>query len=499
MVIFPLPRLLFFAFFIGTAINAWSQGSVLELITKADNELDAGKAEKLYSDILEINPNLPEAFCGRAIVRSKQEKWATALEDIDQAVALNRSESKYFAQRAYIQVQIAGYARALRDYQHAIELSPTRADYYSGLSYCQHKLGRYEEAEQTAQKGIDLDPKSPYSYRNRGRARLQKGKIEAAESDFNRSIALSHRQPWRLWSDLGDASFKKGQWKKAKESYEKSLQLKAEYPDALVGLQEVNKKMLGIKPPSSTFSGKRVALLIGNSSYRYINDLDGQPINDATQMEIKLKTLGFRTTLTKDVTYLQLMESLQKFYQQAKDADVVLVFYAGHGMEYRGGNYLLPINVHITSDSLDLTSVALNSLIDQVQLQNPQYCVFFLDACRTEPPVEPISSRVQDAFKEFKQVADSLLRGHRGFKVVEVENRVKNCYIAMATAPNTTAQNGPRTNGYFTEGLLKYLQKGKRLDDALREVRSYVRAETQKAGSLQMPEDIDRTSEILIL
>lgn len=480
-------------------LNAWSQSSVLDLMAQADNEIDPQKAEERYTDMLKINANLPEAYCGRAIVRSKQEKWITALEDIDQAVALNRSESKYFAQRAYIQVQIAGYARALRDYQHAIELSPNRADYYSGLSYCQHKLGRYEEAEQTAQKGVELDPKSPYPYRNRGRARLQKGEIEAAEGDFNRSIALGHRQPWRLWSDLGDASCKKGLWKKAKEQYEKSLQLKAEYPDALVGLQEVNKKLSKSIAPSSTFSGKRVALLIGNSNYHYINNLEGQPLNDASEMSIKLKSLGFNTILTKDVTYLQLLESLQKFYQQAKDADVALVFYAGHGMEHRGGNYLLPINVNVTRDSLDLTSMPLNTLIDQVQLQNPRYCVFFLDACRTEPPAEPILNQFKDKFKQLKQAADSLMKGHRGFKVLEVENRIKNCYIAMATASNASAQNGPRTNGYFTEGLLKYLQKGMRLDDSLREVRKYVIQETQKVGSIQMPEDIDRTSEILIL
>lgn len=470
----------------------------MDLLDKADRETDLAKAEAMYSNILDVNPDLPEVYCGRALVRTKLEKWQPALEDINQAIMLNRDEAKYFAQRAYIYVQIAGYNRALRDYEKAVQLAPGRADYYSGLSYTQHKLGQYDEAEKTAQKGISLDPKSPYSYRNRGRSRMQKGSVDAAISDFNMSLKLQHRQPWRVWCDLGEASLKKGEYQRAADYFKQALQLKEDYLDAMIGQQEVKKKLSGMVPSGSTFSGRRVALLIGNSTYSHINSLDGQPLNDAAKMDEKLTTLGFSTHTVKNVTHQQMHEALQAFNLQAKGADVALVFYAGHGMEYRGGNYLLPTNVHITADSLELCALSLNSLIDQIQLQQPRYFVVILDACRTEP-LAIVDSSKSLAIKEVVKTDDALLKGHRGFKVVEVENRIRNCFIAMATAPNTTAKNGPRTNGYFTEALLKHLQKGKRLDDIMFTVRNDVITETKKTGLIQQPEYIGRIIEILIL
>ncbi|ADB42424.1 caspase family protein [Spirosoma linguale] len=489
---------------------AQPENTAQKLMDQAYREQDLRKAIGLYSDVIQIKPNADIAYFGRAMVRSQPtiEEFSEALSDIIRAIQLNNSVAKYFAQRAYIYVQLSDYEQAIQDYQQAIRLAPSKADYYSGLSYCQTKLGRFAEGEKTAQQCIDLDPASPYGYRNRGRARLRKNQTDLAIADFQASLQRKHGQPYRVYSDLGEAYEQKQQPQQALAYYRQSLGLKADYSEALVGRYRLEQKQQPAPAPAlttaPTFTGHRVALVIGNSNYRYVSSLGGQPVNDARDMQKRLQEIGFEAWLATDADYDSTYRALQFFYGKAKGADVALIFYAGHGMQHYGENYLLPVNIQFdTTRLLTKQSVSVTSMIDGLQTRQPRYCIIILDACRDDPAGQQQAFRKPAPKDTTRSLATTLrplpTNDIRGFRPIYVENKIKNCYIALATAPGATARNGPQQHGFYTAALLNHLKRGRRLDDVFRDVRNDVIIQTQKSGALQQPEYIDRTIDLLVL
>lgn len=506
------------------ALQAQPGRTARQWMELADNETDPQKAVGYYKEVLKLQPDgvtAAEAYNGSAVVRSGPtvKAYREALEDIEQAIRRNDAPAKYYAQRAYIYVQLSEYDRAARDYQQAINRAPDKADYYSGLSYCQTKHGRFDEAEATAQKGISLNAQSPYAYRNRGRARLRKGQVDVAIADFKTSLQLKHGQLFRVYCDLGEAYEQKGDSQQALSYYQQSLAIDPDFADALVGKRQLEQKLKvgggSTSPlPASNFTGRRVALVLGNSGYTYINSLDGQPANDARAMQKRLIDLGFETVLAVDITREATEKLLREFYAKASKADVVLVFYAGHGVQHHGENYLLPIDIQLKkAEDIELQAFSITNLIDALQKQDPRYCIFIIDACRDDPFSKPggagapaganVPAKEKHRSVALPEGAEQPKPGSpglsRGFKPIHIENRINNCYVALATAPGATARNGPDQNGYYTSALLAHLKKGRRIDDVFRDVRSEVVKQTQKSGFSQQPEYIDRTVEYLIL
>ncbi|RCR67642.1 caspase family protein [Larkinella punicea] len=512
--------LLSLAVFFGPSIQAQSVRTALQWMELADRETDPQKAIGYYREVLKIQPDgltAAEAYHGSSVVRSLPavKAYREALEDVNQAIRRDEGPAKYYAQRAYIYIQLSEYERAARDYQQAINRAPSKADYYSGLSYCQTKHGRFDEAETTAQKGIDLNANSPYAYRNRGRARLRKGQVDVAIADFQTSLKLKHGQLFRVYCDLGEAYEQKGESQQALKYYQQSLDIDPDFPDALVGKAQLEQKLkIGGKTgalPASNFNGRRMALVVGNSDYKNVNSLEGQPRNDAKAMQKRLTDLGFETMLVTDVTREGIDKTLLEFYKKASKADVALVFYAGHGVQHRGENYLLPVDAQLKNpEDMDLQAISVTNLIDAIQKQEPRYCIIIIDACRDDPFSKPPGTTAPARKDSTRSVRLSGVAGEqprpvsqgglsRGFKRIHVENSINNCYVALATAPGSTARNGPKENGYYTAALLAHLRRGRRIGDVFQDVRSEVIAQTQKNGFSQQPEYIDRTVEPLVL
>jgi tetratricopeptide (TPR) repeat protein len=492
---------------LGTYLPGRAQSVVAlqTLLDEADRETNPQKAIGLYSDILKKHPEQLEAQYGRAVVYTQIKQYSDALTDVQQVLRQRPNLTKAIAQRAYLYVQLDDYDRAIDDYKRAIALEPSVANYYSGLSYCLTKHNRYTEALQTAQRGIDLAPAAPNAYRNRGRARLYSGQLNEAIADFETSLRLKHAEAHRVYTDLGEAFEQKNDLVKAMAFYQKALSLDPGYTDAEVR-RAVLEQRSGMVAPTATFSGRRVALVVGNAHYNdpAAQGLGQQPLNDARAMSRRLRELGFAVDSCTDAGYVAMNVALSRFYQQAKGADVALLFYAGHGAEHRQTNYLLPTDIRLDSlpaDGLGNRAVSIATIIDRLQDQQPKYCVIILDACRDDPfagtpPTAPLPTPKPQPKATIR--ADSLLAG-RGFRPVRVESRIRNCCIALATAPGATARNGPRQNGFYTEALLRFLHRGRRLDDVFADARGEVISQTSKAGHPQFPEFINRTIDRMIL
>ena len=155
--------------------------------------------------------------------------------------------------------------------------------------------------------------------------------------------------------------------------------MKGLLPLVMVGL-------LGLAGPA--FAEKRVALVIGNSAYQNVTPLEN-PADDAVLMAETLRDLGFSVTgdhaqLNLDKRALD--DAIQSFGKQVQGADVALFYYAGHGVQVSGANYLVPVSANPTREAdVDFQMVDVNLVLNQMQGSGTRLNMVILDACRNNP------------------------------------------------------------------------------------------------------------------
>ena len=135
--------------------------------------------------------------------------------------------------------------------------------------------------------------------------------------------------------------------------------------------------------PSVVLADGRVALVVGNSTYAHIGRLPN-PDNDARDISAALRRLGFEVTTELDADRVELTEALRAFTRQSAGADVSLVFYAGHGIEMDGVNYLVPVDARLERDvDVRFETVTVDDLL--VSTSGASLRLVLLDACRNNP------------------------------------------------------------------------------------------------------------------
>ena len=210
---------------------------------------------------------------------------------------------------------------------------------------------------------------------------------------------------------------------------------------------------------------RKVALVIGHSAYLHIGQL-ANPRNDAADMEEALQRLGFDVTPVLDGDLAELNEALRRFARQSAGADVALVFYAGHGMEMDGVNYLLPVDARLERD----TDVVYETVpLDRVlrATEGGALRVVILDACRNNP----LAAAMQRT-----RATRSISRGAFG----DLDERLlgDEMLVAYAAAEGTDAEDGTGRNSPFTTALLAHLEEPLEIGALFRRVRAAVLAAT---------------------
>ena len=221
--------------------------------------------------------------------------------------------------------------------------------------------------------------------------------------------------------------------------------------------------LLAVPIPASA-SGK-VALLIGNSAYTHIGRLPN-PANDAADMEAALQRLGFEVTAAPDADLAGLTEALRQFARQTDGADLALVFYAGHGMEMDGVNYLLPVDARLERDTdVVYETVPLSRVLQATE--GAALRVVILDACRNNP----LAAAMQRT-----RATRSISRGAFG----DLDDRLlgDEMLVAYAAAEGTVAEDGTGRNSPYTTALLAHLEQPMELGTLFRRVRARVLAAT---------------------
>jgi uncharacterized caspase-like protein len=198
---------------------------------------------------------------------------------------------------------------------------------------------------------------------------------------------------------------------------------------------------------AGAFAEKRVALVIGNSAYA-IAPL-ANPRNDADDMTAALKRLNFDVTEAKDLTVSQFDRAIDAFEGAARNADVALFFFSGHGVQVDKRGYLAPIDVKAESESSALRElVAIQEVVSRIE-NTAKVSVIVLDACRDSP--------LQDRVRRVSRTQTKGLDPTKGLPAISVTG--SNTLIVYATVPGEVASDGPnQRNSPFTAALLKHVE-----------------------------------------
>ncbi|MFM7346294.1 MAG: caspase family protein [Tagaea sp.] len=210
-------------------------------------------------------------------------------------------------------------------------------------------------------------------------------------------------------------------------------------------------------------AAKKVALVIGNGAYTEAPLRN--PVNDARAVARQLRAKGFDVLLRENVTKTQFGDAVADFGEKLAAGDTALFFYAGHGMQVQGRNYLLPVDARITSEQrVRLEAMDVEAILDQAAAARAAVSLVILDACRNNP-----------FERRFRSTGGGLAQ----------INAPEGTLIAYATAPGRVAADGDGDNGLYTQEFLKALaEPGLKVEEVFKQVRINV---ARASGGAQIP------------
>jgi uncharacterized caspase-like protein len=221
---------------------------------------------------------------------------------------------------------------------------------------------------------------------------------------------------------------------------------------------------------SAAFAENRLALVIGESAYRSVTPLPN-PANDARAMSKLLAESGFEVTTAADLSQKELNQEVGDFAGKiaARGPDTVaLVFYAGHGLQIDGENYLVPVDVDPKREAdIPLQAVRLNDVLNTLNSIPSKMRILLLDACRNNP------------FPAINQTAG------RGLAMVDAKTGVPGTFLSYSTSPGAEAEDGDGSDSPYTTALLTAARTpGLPIEQAFKQVRLAVNKAT---GGRQTP------------
>ena len=219
---------------------------------------------------------------------------------------------------------------------------------------------------------------------------------------------------------------------------------------------------MGLGP---AYAQQRVALVIGNSAYQHTSPL-ANPSNDAADIITGLKHLGFEVVSGLDLDKPSFDKKVQAFAERLSGATAAVFFYAGHGLQVAGQNYLVPVDAKLsTAAALDWEMVRLD-LVQRTMEREAPTNIIFLDACRDNPLARNLARAMGTRSAD---IGRGLAASEAGVGTL----------ISFSTQPGNVALDGVGRNSPFAHALLRHLAAPEDLSAILIDVRNDVRKATQ--------------------
>jgi hypothetical protein len=226
--------------------------------------------------------------------------------------------------------------------------------------------------------------------------------------------------------------------------------------------------LLGAAAPAQAET--RVALVIGNGAYKNTTKL-ANPRNDAADVAAALKRLGFSTIVGLDLDKAGMEDIEVRFTRAVRGADMAMVYYSGHAIQYAGTNYLLPVDARI-SDSADLRRLAkVDDIVADLQ-QAKDLRILVLDSCRDNPLADELKRSLGERSASVERGL-ARLGGSQGM------------IVAYSTQAGQTAKDGSGRNSPYTEAFLKQIETPQEISSVFKQVSQEV---YEKSDRRQLPE-----------
>lgn len=384
-----------------------------------------GETDKAIADLdvaASIDPKNPAIYSSRGAMWRQLREFNKSIADLNEAIRLEPKVSQAYNNRALTYKDAGEYDRAIADLNDAIRLNPADEKAYGNRGELWRLKGDLVQALGDLDTQIRLFPKDSFGYRLRGDTYRYKGDLDRALADYDAALKLEP-DAITVLTGRGLTYEKAGDLTRAREAFKKALaspdQLRMDSNKA--ALDTARSRLAAydsgdaqptipaaparvtsqtsiptpaasapiltktIAAPAAVTQGRRIALVIGNSAYKNVPQLEN-PQKDAAAIATALRNIGFDTvTLAIDATREKLIDALRSFADAAEKADWAMVYYAGHGIEVNGQNYLIPTDAKLATDrDVQFEAIPLDQVMASLEGAKKLKLVL-LDACRDNP------------------------------------------------------------------------------------------------------------------
>ena len=437
-------------------------------------ELAIGGCTNLLQIRGQTKQNIAFAFRNRGVAYYKKGDFDRAIADADRAIAVKPDWAEAFCDRGAAYGAKGDYDRANADNDMAIRLKPDFAAAYNNRGFVYFLKGDFDRAIANVNRALVIRPDLGIAFDTRGQAYRAKGDYDRALADFDSAV--------RLLPDNAEIRFHRGMAKRAKGDVASALadfKVAAGHFRAGDKLREATLARIAeleaipaapvkeVSPPLATVAsefGRRVALVIGNSAYRSVGLLSN-PARDAELVGAALRRTGVEdVTVVHDLDRDGMIATLKAFAQKADAADWAVIYYAGHGIEVGGLNYLVPVDARLESDrDVPDEAISLERILSSIEGAHKLRLVV-LDACRNNPFAQ-----------QMKRTSASRAIG-RGLARVEPTGAT---LVVYAAKEGTTAADGDSGNSPFAVSFAnRVVESGVEINKTFRFVRQDVLAAT---------------------
>ncbi len=411
-----------------------------------------------YDRALELNPRLVPAHVSRASVHLAQGDLDAAIADYQTAIEISPKAAGLYLQRGHAWRRKGDVARALADYSEALRIAPEMLAAHVARGITLEKAGDRTGARADYQATIAAEARGEGGIRAQATARARLAMLDSSEL----SAAPAAQNPNA--SALGRAAVAAAPVSSG--SGPPPLRQPAAAPGNAVATVAPPPRVDAVAP--SAAPGLRLALVIGNGAYANATPLPNPP-HDAAAVAKVLRELGFEVIEGTNLDRAGMERLIREFLHKAPSARVTLLYYAGHGMQVDGKNYLVPIDAKLAAPSdlafemLELDKV-LAGLDDEARAN-----IIVLDACRDNPLARSFASKLGATRSA------AVPAGLAAYATVGTGT-----LIAFATAPGQTALDGSDGNSPFTAAFIKHVRtRGIEVNQMLTRVRVEVASATK--------------------
>ena len=364
-----------------------------------------------YESTIKRDKDYAYAYRNRGLIYQIKGDFSRAIADYTDAIRINSKDGQSYVARGIANLRKANSRNAIDDLKIGLDLGEKQPAAYIALGDAYSKLGKYDDAREAFDRALTLDPTSSEAYFQRARVFHFQGNAERALKDYDEALALN---------PLHEAA------RTARTALSAALSL---------GTSSGPPVQVVAKAPLN-----RVALVIGNGDYQKVGRL-ANPRHDAAAVANAFRQIGFKQVmLVENQTRDGLLKALREFRDAADNAEWATIYYAGHGIEIEGINYIVPVDARLASDrDVQDEAIPLSRFLDSIE-HAKQLKLVILDACRDNPFLTTMK-----VSNPFRSVGRGLARIEPGGSTL----------VAYAAKNGQVAQDGVGANSPFVKALLE--------------------------------------------